>query len=62
MPRPPETRFWQAFELAEAEDDPARHRDLRTFILVGAGPTGVRNGRRLGRARSDKPEIGVPPH
>src|ERR1700719_3571956 len=31
----------QAFELAEAEDDPARHRDLLTFVLVGAGPTGV---------------------
>jgi len=31
----------QAFELAEAEDDPGRHRDLLTFILVGAGPTGV---------------------
>src|SRR6266704_1192402 len=27
--------------LAEAEDDPAHHRDLLTFILVGAGPTGV---------------------
>ena len=31
----------QAFEQAEAEEDPARHRDLLTFILVGAGPTGV---------------------
>src|SRR5437899_11877167 len=31
----------QAFELAEAEEDPSRHRDLLTFILVGAGPTGV---------------------
>ena len=31
----------QAFELAEAEEDPARHRDLLTFIMVGAGPTGV---------------------
>jgi NADH dehydrogenase FAD-containing subunit len=31
----------QAFELAEAEEDPARHRDLLTFILVGGGPTGV---------------------
>src|SRR6202030_3279704 len=31
----------QAFELAEAEDDPARHRDLLTFVLVRAGPTGV---------------------
>ena len=30
-----------AFELAEAEEDPARHKDLLTFILVGAGPTGV---------------------
>src|SRR6202007_696039 len=29
------------FELAEAEDDPAHHRDLLTFVLVGAGPTGV---------------------
>jgi NADH dehydrogenase FAD-containing subunit len=31
----------QAFELAEAEEDPSRHRDLLTFVLVGAGPTGV---------------------
>jgi NADH dehydrogenase len=31
----------QAFELAETEEDPSRHRDLLTFILVGAGPTGV---------------------
>ncbi len=30
-----------AFEMAETEEDPARHRDLLTFILVGAGPTGV---------------------
>jgi NADH:ubiquinone reductase (H+-translocating) len=34
-------KILQAFELAEAEDDPERHRDLLTFILVGAGPTGV---------------------
>jgi len=31
----------QAFEIAEAEEDPSRHRDLLTFVLVGAGPTGV---------------------
>jgi NADH:ubiquinone reductase (H+-translocating) len=31
----------QAFETAEAEEDPSRHRDLLTFVLVGAGPTGV---------------------
>jgi NADH dehydrogenase FAD-containing subunit len=34
-------KILQAFELAEAEEDPGRHRDLLTFILVGAGPTGV---------------------
>jgi NADH dehydrogenase FAD-containing subunit len=31
----------QAFEQAEAEEDPLLHRDLLTFVLVGAGPTGV---------------------
>jgi NADH dehydrogenase len=30
-----------AFEVAEAEEDPRLHRDLLTFVLVGAGPTGV---------------------
>jgi NADH:ubiquinone reductase (H+-translocating) len=34
-------RILQAFEEAEGEEDPSRHRDLLTFILVGAGPTGV---------------------
>ena len=34
-------RILQAFEQAEAEEDPALHRDLLTFVLVGAGPTGV---------------------
>src|ERR1700752_2365401 len=34
-------KILQAFELAEAEENPSRHRDLLTFILVGAGPTGV---------------------
>jgi NADH dehydrogenase len=34
-------KILQAFEQAEAEEEPARHRDLLTFILVGAGPTGV---------------------
>jgi NADH dehydrogenase FAD-containing subunit len=34
-------RVLQAFEQAEAEEDPAAHRDLLTFVLVGAGPTGV---------------------
>lgn len=30
-----------AFEIAEAEEDPSLHKDLLTFVLVGAGPTGV---------------------
>ena len=34
-------KILRAFELAEAEEDPTRHRDLLTFVLVGAGPTGV---------------------
>jgi len=34
-------RILQAFEQAEAADDPRRHRELLTFVLVGAGPTGV---------------------
>ena len=34
-------RILLAFEQAEAEEDPARHPDLLTFVLVGAGPSGV---------------------
>jgi NADH dehydrogenase len=34
-------RVLEALEVAEAETDPSRHRDLLTFVLVGAGPTGV---------------------
>jgi len=34
-------KILQAFETAEAEEDPSRQRELLTFILVGAGPTGV---------------------
>jgi NADH:quinone reductase (non-electrogenic) len=34
-------KILQAFEQAEAEEDTTAHRDLLTFVLVGAGPTGV---------------------
>src|SRR3984893_545661 len=34
-------KILRAFEQAEAEEDPSRHRELLTFVLVGAGPTGV---------------------
>src|SRR5262249_20894984 len=40
-------RVLQAFEQAEAEEDPSRHRDLLTVVLVGAGPTGVEPARAL---------------
>src|SRR3981189_907335 len=30
-----------AFEEAEAEENPDRHKELLTFVFVGAGPTGV---------------------
>ena len=35
------TRVLLAFERAERETDPARQRELLTFVLVGGGPTGV---------------------
>src|SRR5688572_10250134 len=35
------TRLLLAFERAELETDPARQRELLTFVLVGGGPTGV---------------------
>ena len=41
-------KILQTLELAEAEEDPARHRDLLTFVLVGAGPTGVEMAGALG--------------
>lgn len=34
-------KILQAFETAEAEEDTAGRRNLLTFVLVGAGPTGV---------------------
>ena len=34
-------KILRAFELAEAEEDPRVHRDLLTFVIVGAGPAGV---------------------
>jgi NADH:ubiquinone reductase (H+-translocating) len=34
-------KILSAFEQAEGEEDVGLHRDLLTFVLVGAGPTGV---------------------
>jgi NADH dehydrogenase len=35
------SRIFGAFELAEVETDPEARRGLLTFVVVGAGPTGV---------------------
>jgi len=35
------SRILRAFEVAEIEPDPEKVRELLTFVLVGAGPTGV---------------------
>ena len=34
-------RIFSAYEAAEVETDPARRRALMTFVVIGAGPTGV---------------------
>lgn len=34
-------RILMSFELAEMEDDPGEQKRLLTFVIVGAGPTGV---------------------
>ena len=41
----------KAFETAEIEQDPTRHEDLLTFVLVGAGPTGVEMAGALAELR-----------
>ncbi|HET7723716.1 MAG TPA: NAD(P)/FAD-dependent oxidoreductase [Propionibacteriaceae bacterium] len=35
------SRIFGAFELAEIQDDPATAEQMLTFVVVGAGPTGV---------------------
>lgn len=34
-------RVLMAFEAAEQEEDPAKRRELLTFVVIGGGPTGV---------------------
>jgi NADH dehydrogenase FAD-containing subunit len=41
----------KAFETAEVEEDPSKHQDLLTFVLVGAGPTGVEMAGALAELR-----------
>src|SRR5262249_1212530 len=44
-------RVLKAFETAEIEEDPAKHQDLLTFVLVGGGPTGVEMAGALAELR-----------
>ena len=41
----------KAFETAEIEEDPSKHQDLLTFVLVGGGPTGVEMSGALAELR-----------
>ncbi len=46
-------RILKAFESAEIETDPAKRRALLTFVVVGAGPTGVELAGALGEIAND---------
>jgi NADH dehydrogenase len=35
------SKLLRAYETAETQEDPSKHRDLLTVVLVGAGPTGA---------------------
>ncbi len=41
-------KILQAFEMAEWENDPEKRKALLTFVLVGAGPTGVEMAGSIG--------------
>ena len=46
-------RILYAFEAAERENDPEKRREWLTFVLVGAGPTGVELSGALGEIAHD---------
>jgi NADH dehydrogenase len=41
----------KGFETAEIEENPSKHQDLLTFVLVGGGPTGVEMAGALAELR-----------
>jgi NADH dehydrogenase len=47
------SRLLSAFEAAEEEDDDARRAALLTFVVVGAGPTGVEMAGQIGELAND---------
>ncbi len=46
-------RILRAFEAAELEEDPDRRRAWLTFVVVGAGPTGVEMAGQIAELRRD---------
>jgi NADH dehydrogenase len=46
-------RILRAFEAAELEQDPERRRGWLTFVVVGAGPTGVEMAGQIGEIARD---------
>jgi NADH:quinone reductase (non-electrogenic) len=46
-------RILRAFEAAEVEDDPEQRRAWLTFVVVGAGPTGVEMAGQIGEIARD---------
>jgi NADH:quinone reductase (non-electrogenic) len=46
-------RILRAFEAAEIEDDPERRQAWLTFVVVGAGPTGVEMAGQIGEIARD---------
>ena len=55
-------RILGAFEQAERSSDPARREKLLTFVVVGAGPTGVEMAGQIARTRRPHAQGRVPPH
>src|SRR5260370_40012537 len=49
-----------AFEAAERESDPVERREWLTFVVVGAGPTGVGLAGGLGGSANDTLRKGSP--
>ena len=47
------SRLLSAFEAAEQEPDPVRQREWLTFVVVGAGPTGVEMAGQIGELARD---------
>ncbi len=55
-------RILLAFERAESETDPARRAALLTFVIVGAGPTGVELAGTIAELAHDTLPQGIPQH